>query len=380
MTVDQLIAEIEKMTGQTVFWKPGRILELLVQNTGGDKAVSLENDEQIGRTWGWAVEKLFVLGFPQVALQTAGKLYTLQLEAQAVSHNRLHKGVALQVTGETYLQLHHFSLAKRYFQLALIEDTITHRDNVSPESPAYKSLTRDLNVPTADLDQLIQFALTRIADTGASCHPEKFYTEFLLSDVRPRTRDVEREIFRINPVYSKALLEKANSGTTDKEKGDALEELGTYLLSCVDGFEIVGKKHHTKDYEIDILIRNTITQDPILAGFGSYILVECKNWGKPVGTEQVNHFLSKIQFHDGHCGIIIAKDGISGYGESADEKQADRRYANLTVLKAFHRNGIIVMVLNGNDLERIVNGEANILSILVSEYERIRFDRSSREL
>ena len=318
MTLEELIAKINQLTGQSVFWKPGEVLGLLVQNTGDDKAVSLKNDQQIGLTWGWAVEKLFVLGFPQVALQTAERLYELQLEAQETLNDRLHKGVALQVTGETYLQLHRFSLAKRYFQLALIEDIIEHRENVSSDFPSYKSLTRDLNVPSADLDQLIKFTLEKIASGSVIYHPEKFYTEFLLSDAKSRTRDVEREIFRINSVYAQALLEQANNGATDQEKGDALEELGTYLLGCVDGFEIVGKKYHTKDYEIDILVRNTITQDTILAGFGPYILVECKNWDKPVGTEQVNHFLSKIQFHDCHCGIIIAKKGISGYGQDED--------------------------------------------------------------
>jgi hypothetical protein len=376
MTLEKLIAEIDQLTGQSVFWKPGKVLELLVQNTGDDKAVSLKNDQQIGRTWGWAVGKLFILGFPQVALQTAEKLYELQLEAQEAPKERLHKGVALQVTGETYLRLHRFSLAKRYFQLALIEDTIQHRENVSSDVSSYKSLTRDLNVPSADLDQLIKFTLGKIADGSVTYHPEKFYTGFLLSDARPRTRDVEREIFRINSVYAQALLEQANNGATGQEKGDALEELGAYLLSCVDGFEIVGKKYRTKDYEIDILVRNTITQDPILAGFGPYILVECKNWGKPVGTAQVNHFLSKIQFHDCHCGIIIAKTGISGYGQNDEERRDDQRYANLTILKAFHRNGVIVMKLDGNDLERVVSGKENILSISVSEYERIRFDRS----
>jgi tetratricopeptide (TPR) repeat protein len=385
MTYDELRRDANALaTRHDVYWRYPELLELLEQNTGFDKAISLENDAHLAETWGSVVETLaFRKGLPQVALQVANRLYELQLEAQEASQKRLHKGVALQVTAEVYFWLKRFSLAKRYFQLALIEDTVKYKNkDTSMGSPAYKSLVRDLGVPSGDFEQLVEFALGYINEAGEALHPEEIYTAFLLSDARPKTRDVERGIFRINAQYARSLLAQA-SGETEKgkerEKGDALEHLVAYLLSCVDGFEIVGRKHHTKDYEIDILIRNTITRDAVLAGFGPYILVECKNWDKKsVGTEQVNHFLSKIQFHDGHCGIMVARDGISGRGQSDEDKQIDRQNANLTVLKAFHRNATIMMVLDVRDLEKIVGGESNLLSILVSEYERIRFDRSTR--
>lgn len=381
MEYDALRRKISsKANNMDVYWNYPDLIETLESNTGIAATICPDDDTQLKETWGQAVEALIIKkGLPHIALRVADSLYALQLREQETAQRRFHKGVALQVIAETYLWTRRLSLAKRYFQLALIEDTLTYQDkDASLNSPAFRSLTRDLGAASRDLEQLIDFVLCYTPKVHHPEHPEQVYTDFILSDAKPKMRDVEREIFRVNPVYAKNLLEQAENGQTIDEKGDALEHLAAYLLSCVDGFEIIGKKHRTKDYEIDILVRNTIVRDPVLSGFGPYIPVECKNWTKSVGAEQVNHFLAKIQFHDCHCGIMLAKNGISGRGDSDSERQADRKNADLTVLKAFHRNGIIMMVLNAKDLEAVVRGESNVLSLLVREYERIRFDRSNR--
>ena len=92
-------------------------MELLEQNTGAGKAISLGDDGQLAQTWGRLAEKLAHLGFHQVGLQATDRLYKLQLDAQETLENRLHKGVALQVTGEIYLWLQRYTLAKRFFNL-----------------------------------------------------------------------------------------------------------------------------------------------------------------------------------------------------------------------------------------------------------------------
>ncbi len=170
-------------------------------------------------------------------------------------------------------------------------------------------------------------------------------------------------------MYANQLLQNLNNS---KDSWKDLEYLMAYLLSSIDGFDLAGKNVGTSDYEIDLLIRNTITNDPTFASFGKYILVECKNWQKSVGSEQVNHFLSKIRFHYASCGILIAKEGISGKRRTKRVKNAE-----LTILKAFHQDNIVLMVLTIDDLERVVKGE-NLASILIKEYERIRFDRTVR--
>jgi hypothetical protein len=64
-------------------------------------------------------------------------------------------------------------------------------------------------------------------------------------------------------------------------------------------------------------------------------------------------------------GILFSKNGISGNDGSRD--------AGLEQRKIFQDRGIVIIVVDENDLKRVAAG-ANFISMLRSKYEAIRLD------
>lgn len=101
---------------------------------------------------------------------------------------------------------------------------------------------------------------------------------------------------------------------TPKEKGDVLEhavhQIEEVIHRAVPGLTgahatIERNKHIVKNhvtYENDVLV--TI-HDPI---YPSTHVIECKNWNKPVGTEEVLKLKGKMEMLEFASGTIIARD------------------------------------------------------------------------
>jgi Restriction endonuclease len=119
----------------------------------------------------------------------------------------------------------------------------------------------------------------------------------------------------------KDLFTKSDAAKTKAEKGKHLEDLAVYLFEMVPGISMTARdKKNTYDTEeIDVALWN----EQHARGFKTLnflILVECKNWSSPVGSMEVNWFLTKIKNRALDFGILIAANGITGSDE--DKKQA----------------------------------------------------------
>jgi len=64
-------------------------------------------------------------------------------------------------------------------------------------------------------------------------------------------------------------------------------------------------------------------------------------------------------------GILFSRTGISGEGAHRD--------AALEQLKVFQDRGIVIVVVDQKDLDRVAQG-ANFISLLRSKYERVRLN------
>jgi hypothetical protein len=104
---------------------------------------------------------------------------------------------------------------------------------------------------------------------------------------------------------------------------------------------------------------------------GTYIVVECKDWAKPVASKEVGWFVNKLQSQECKAGILFSSEGITG--DTSSSSGGDIRYAALTLLKAYQRAGKIVIVLNKDAFSAACRGE-NLIHLLQKEYERVRFD------
>ncbi len=141
-----------------------------------------------------------------------------------------------------------------------------------------------------------------------------------------------------------------------------------YLFLSAGGFQ-VKTNVKTFDEELDLVVRNLATTNPMLLEFGRYILVECKNIKARVNAKTVRDFASKVVSHSCRTGILISRTGYSGQNESVAARDA-----RLAMIKAHQRHQVIIIPLSFSHLHDIVQQRKTLADVLVQQYEKIRFD------
>ncbi|MFO0604053.1 MAG: response regulator [Polyangiales bacterium] len=108
-----------------------------------------------------------------------------------------------------------------------------------------------------------------------------------------------------------------------QKKGAALEQLMLLMFRSIAGFEHARVNRQSELEEIDVLVQNS-SADPFWQKEGSYLLVECKNWSKPVGVPELKLFRQKIEDRYGRSalGFFIA---VAGYADTAKVEEWTRR-------------------------------------------------------
>ncbi|WP_206884691.1 response regulator [Corallococcus exiguus] len=109
------------------------------------------------------------------------------------------------------------------------------------------------------------------------------------------------------------LWAACRSETNSNRKGRLLEELMVLLFRTVPGLMNTSVRQTRADEEIDITLRNE-AQGPFWAGENStYVLVECKNWSKHVGPNELISFRDKLAKRSGRCGLgfLVAPGGFT---------------------------------------------------------------------
>jgi len=142
--------------------------------------------------------------------------------------------------------------------------------------------------------------------------------------------------------FRNKIVEIENAVTNDQKK-KTLENFADYLVSLIQGWETRHIDINLEAEEIDLIVQNKLNSRK----WGDPILIECKNWSKPVGADQITVFLDKIEKMRGFVGILIAKNGITG-NEKSD--------AGLKVREALSKNGIRIIVLTLDDFKSVENG------------------------
>lgn len=119
------------------------------------------------------------------------------------------------------------------------------------------------------------------------------------------------------PGISKATIQSffdvGDAATTTTDKGRALEDLICYLFGRIPGVSITKRNtlNQFESEEIDVALWNRPNAD----GFyflPSIVLVECKNWSRAIGSEEVSWFDAKLRRRAQRFGILVATNGITG--------------------------------------------------------------------
>ncbi len=183
--------------------------------------------------------------------------------------------------------------------------------------------------------------------------------------------------FPLSKVYFGSLRKRVESAEGNAEKGKTLEDLATYLALLIPGW-IPRRNVKTvyNEFESDIIISNLIQAGNLNAElFGRNFLIECKNWSKAVGVQQVGYFLYRMRLTHTSFGILFASNGITG-GNDNSEDPTEKTAATSMIRRAFSEDGNICIVLDSEDLDQLENGQS-FWTMIVTKARTVQFGESA---
>ncbi|WP_437629833.1 response regulator [Sorangium sp. So ce854] len=124
-------------------------------------------------------------------------------------------------------------------------------------------------------------------------------------------------------------------------RGLLLERLMALLLKSIPGFERLDTRLRNEVEEIDILVQNS-SDDPFWQKESPYILVECKNWSKHVGTKDLRDLWGKMEgrYHRCRLALLVAPGGLASTVRTLQLRKAE--------------NDMLVVLIGPGDLDELV--------------------------
>ncbi|EYF08829.1 response regulator [Chondromyces apiculatus] len=113
-------------------------------------------------------------------------------------------------------------------------------------------------------------------------------------------------------------------------KGVLLEQLVALIFRTIPGFERLDLRLRNDIEELDLLVQNS-SLDPFWQKESPYLLVECKNWSKHVGTKELRDLWGKLDGRYDRCrlALFIAP---GGFAETVQTQQLQRARENKLVI------------------------------------------------
>lgn len=179
-------------------------------------------------------------------------------------------------------------------------------------------------------------------------------------------KTVEYQFYKVNLDDLARRSEAVRKAKTNQEKKKSFEELAEFLLSSITALKLREKNLITSTSEIDLVFENGyLSSKTIFDDFGRFILVECKNWSKPVGVGEVRNFFTVMDHTRAKLGIYFSKNGITGREDSFDA---------LGVIKnEYSKNGRFLIIISQEDIQRLLLGDDFYQMIDQKVFKR-RFD------
>jgi hypothetical protein len=141
------------------------------------------------------------------------------------------------------------------------------------------------------------------------------------------------------------FIKKANEADTTNAKKLSYEYLAIFLITAIDGLTVIGHDTRGASEEIDLWVENDSTNS-FWQKVGHIFIVECKNWGDPIGVQQVRNLSSIMETKNIGFAILLARNGITG----------DKWHDAVAAIRDDFKKGRYVVVLDQSDLEEIANG------------------------
>ena len=288
-------------------------------------------------------------------------LYNHCLVAQKKTGTRVHKGTPLVWIRDCYSALQFPVLAKRYLMLTLCEDSIRESGRVSPNTTGvYFRLVWGSGLPDSELQRYAEdiYKLSQ-SNPEDSMYPEWIIQELDQNWMTEFPSPKEAAVYIANPLYVKYMMSKLGD-----KSGKNLERLAGYILSCMPGCRTT-LRQISKSTDYDIVCSMEGFEVDFRSEMGRYFVCECKDWDKPANFTAMAKFCRVLDSTKSHFGILFSKKGISGAEKTLDAEREQ--------LKVFQDRGIVIVVIDQNDLDFISEG-GNFINLLRQKYEKIRLD------
>ena len=311
------------------------------------------------RAWELAALLHHIQGPHYEALQLFWSLYQHMLVAQQEG-GQVHKGMPLVWMSDCFRDLHCPLHEKRYRMLTLCEDAIRSRGEIPADSTgAYHRLVWT-GLPETEFRRYARtfFDLAQ-ADPIAALFPEALLQR------------ADDDWLTVLPSAEEAFLYFASAGYVQHQiselgntGGKALEWLTDYLMSCMPGCRSRrGVRSRSTDF--DVVCSMEGFEVDFRSEFGRYFVCECKDWKNPADFTTIAKFCRVLDSFKARFGILMSRSGITGQSRTTD--------AALEQLKVFQDRGVVVIVLDFEDLRSIASGK-NLITLLRTRYEAVRLD------
>lgn len=293
------------------------------------------------------------------ALAIFWSLYQHMLAAQE-GGQRVHKGTPLVWISDCFLHLGCPVHAKRYLLLTLCEDAIRGQGTIPPDSTGsyFRLVWRGL--PDREFRRYAnRFWELCAAEPQAALFPEALLQRVDDAWLTEVPSAAEAFVYLANERYIRWLLSQL--GVTG---GHALELLAQYLLSCMPGCR-TRRRQRSGSTDYDVLCSMEGFDVDFRSELGRYFVCECKDWAAAADFTTMAKFCRVLDSFKAKFGILFSRSGITGQGRNA--------FAALEQLKVFQDRGIVVVVIDLEDLQAVASGH-NLIWLLRTRYEAVRLD------
>jgi len=156
----------------------------------------------------------------------------------------------------------------------------------------------------------------------------------------------------LNKEYLEELLNRVDKARNNKEKKDSLENLARHLFSSIKGFRFIGKNIKASPTgEIDLMFKNNC---PYLEDLGKILIIECKNWDRKVGKNEISTFKDKLSSKNTTTGVLIANDfSMDAYKKTIED---------------FRREKIKILLLITGEIRSVIQSGRGLVFLLEQKY------------
>jgi len=167
------------------------------------------------------------------------------------------------------------------------------------------------------------------------------------------------------------FLIKAKSAKKMKAKGQIFEDLVCYVVEKIPGISVT-KRNVLNPYqseEIDIGVWNEKVAGS-LSFLPNTILIEAKNWSTPAGSQEIAHFVAKLEERGLEFGFFVALNGVSGSPHEITAARDKIRFALCKKIRIVVMKRVdIESFKSGNDVVEFVKGKLCELAASGTQFE-----------